>query len=225
MLDVLALSPHPDDVELCCGGTLAKMSAKGYRVGIIDFTKGELGTEGTADIRLREATEAAEILGMKLRKNLDFGDCRIGSGFDVAKRLAGVIRQYRPTLLIAPYGDAHHPDHAASRKLTDKAIFFATLTRVETSHEVHRIGMVAYYMLHKSFAPSFIVDVSQHYGKKVAAIKAYKSQMGLISGGDGLLHSITLRDQIYGLNVGVKHGEPFFRTAPFKIDDPVVFST
>jgi bacillithiol biosynthesis deacetylase BshB1 len=223
MLDILAVSPHPDDVELCCGGLIAKMSCKGYRIGIVDLTKGELGTEGTADMRIQEATKAADLLGVQKRENMDFGDCRVSSGFDEAKKLARVIRQYRPSLLIAPYGDDHHPDHAASRKLTDKAVFFAKLSRLTTDYEMHQVKMVAYYMLHKPFDPSFIVNVTQNYEKKLKAIKAYKSQMGLMSGIDGLLKAIELRDQIYGARAGIKYGEPFFCTIPLIIDDPVGF--
>lgn len=224
MLDILAISPHPDDVELCCGGLIAKMSGKRYRVGIIDLTKGELGTEGTAETRKQEAAKAAEILGVQIRENMDFGDCRLSAAFDEARKLAGIIRQYKPSVLIAPYGDGRHPDHAASRKLADKAVFFAKLTKMQPGHEAHRVGMVTYYMLHESFKPSFVVDVSESYGKKLEAIKAYKSQMGLMVGMEGLLKSIELRDQLYGLKIGVKHGEPFFCDTPLKVDDPVVFS-
>jgi bacillithiol biosynthesis deacetylase BshB1 len=223
MLDILAISPHPDDVELSCGGLIASMTSKGYRVGIVDLTKGELGTEGTAETRMQEATEAAEILGVQVRKNMDFGDCKLGSGFDEAKRLAGTIRQCKPPVLIVPYGDKHHPDHAASRELSEKAIFFAKLVKMQTGHEVHRVGMVAYYMLHKPFDPSFVVDVTESYGKKLEAIKAYKSQMGLMLGEEGLLKLIELRDQFYGSKVGVKHGEPFYCNIPLKIDDLVAF--
>jgi len=224
MLDILALSPHPDDVELCCGGLIAKMSRKGYRIGIVDLTKGELGTEGTAEERMQEAAKAAEILGVRIRENMDFGDCKLSSGFDEAKKLADVIRQYRPSVLIAPYGDEHHPDHDVSRELAKKAVFLAKLIKVQTGHEAHRVGMVAYYMLHKSFDPSFVVDVTESYGKKLEAIKAYKSQMGLMPGMKGLLKSIELRDQFYGSRIGVKHGEPFFCDIPLKIDDLVAFS-
>ncbi len=221
MLDIVALSPHPDDVELCCGGLIAKMSEKGYRVGIIDLTKGELGTEGTAEIRMQEAAEAAKILGVQIRENMDFGDCKLSSGFDEARRLADVVRQYKPSVLIAPYGDEHHPDHAVSRELTDKAVFFAKLGKMQTGHEAHRVRIVAYYMLHKSFDPSFVVDVTENYGKKLKAIKAYKSQMALMLGVEGLLKSIEVRDKFYGSKVGVKHGEPFFCDIPLKIDDLV----
>lgn len=223
MLDILALSPHPDDVELCCGGLIAKMSGKGYRIGIVDLTRGELGTEGTVEIRMQEAAKAADILGVQIRENMDFGDCKLFSGFDEAKKLADIIRQYGPSILIAPYGDEQHPDHGVSRELAKKAIFFAKLIKMKTGHEAHRVRMVAYYMLHKSFDPSFVVDVTESYGKKLEAIKAYKSQMRLMLGMEGLLKSIKLRDQFYGSKVGVKHGEPFFCDTPLKIDDPVAF--
>lgn len=224
MLDILAFSPHPDDVELCCGGLIAKLSSRGYRVGIVDFTRGELGTEGTAEARMEEAEEAARILGVEIRENMDLGDCRVEPGFDQAKKVACVIRQHKPSLLLAPYGDNHHPDHAASRVLVDKGVFFAKLIRVPIDHTVHQARMVAYYMLHESFSPSFIVDVSASYEKKLEAIRAYSSQMGLMLGEEGLLKTIELRDQTYGAKVGGKHGEPFYCSTPLKIDDPVVFS-
>ncbi|NIM45273.1 MAG: bacillithiol biosynthesis deacetylase BshB1, partial [Nitrososphaeria archaeon] len=105
MLDMLAVSPHPDDVELCCGGLIAKMTEKGYKVAIVDLTRGEMGTEGTGEIRLQEAEEAAEILGVTVRENMDLGDCRLGYGFTEGERLAEVIRKHKPSILIAPYGD------------------------------------------------------------------------------------------------------------------------
>ena len=173
---------------------------------------------------MQEAAKAAEILGVQIRENMDFGDCKLSSGFDEAKRLAHVIWQYRPSVLIVPYGDEHHPDYAASRELAKKAGFLAKLIKVRTGHEADRVRMVAYYMLHKSFGPSFVVDVTESYGKKLEAIKAYKSQMSLMLGMEGLLKEIELRDQFYGSKVGVKHGEPFFCDTPLKIDDPVAFS-
>jgi len=221
MLDILALSPHPDDVELCCGGLIAKMSERGYRIGIIDLTRGELGTEGTAEIRVQEAAKAAEILGVQTRQNMDLGDCKLSCGFEEAKKLADVIREYRPSVLIAPYGDEKHPDHAVARELATKAAFFATLAKVKTSHKAYTVRAVVYYMLHELFVPSFVVDVTDNYDKKLEAIKAYKSQMKLMLGVEGLLKSIKSRDQFYGSKIGVKHGEPFFCNTPLKINDPV----
>ncbi|UCG36806.1 MAG: bacillithiol biosynthesis deacetylase BshB1 [Candidatus Bathyarchaeota archaeon] len=221
---MLAVSPHPDDVELCCGGLISRMSGKGYSVGIVDLTKGELGTEGTAEARVREAGEAAKILGVQVRENMGFGDCRLDPGFDEAKTLAGVIRQHRPSILICPYGDEQHPDHAASRKLADKAVFLSKLIKVSTGQKAHKVRMVVYYMLHEQFSPSFLVDVTECYGKKLDAIKAYKSQRGLMLGMNGLLRSVELRDQFWGSTIGVKHGEPFFSKTPLRIDDLVAFS-
>lgn len=222
MLDILALSPHPDDVELCCGGLIAKMSEKGYRTGIVDLTRGEMGTEGTAKIRMQEAAKAAKILGVQTRENMDFGDCKLSCGFEEAKKLADVIREYRPSVLIAPYGDEQHPDHAAARELATKAAFFATLTKVKTRHKAYTVRAVVYYMLHKPFVPSFVVDVTENYDKKLEAIEAYRSQMKLMLGVEGLLKSIKLRDQFYGSKIGVKHGEPFLCDTPLKIHDPVI---
>ncbi len=221
MLDMLAVSPHPDDVELCCGGLIAKMSEKGYRIGIIDLTRGELGSEGTAEIRMHEAAKAAEILGVQVRVNMDFGDCKMDLGYERAMKLADLIRQYRPSVLIAPYGDERHPDHAVAKELVKKATFLAKLIKIETEHEVYKVGGVAYYMLHKPFEPSFVVDATESYVKKIEAIKSYKSQMKLMLGVDGLFKSIEVRDQFYGSKIGVRYGEPFFCDVPLKIDDPV----
>lgn len=223
MLDVLALSPHPDDVELCCGGVLAKMSRRGYNVGIVDLTKGEIGTEGTAEIRVQEAAKAAEILGVKVRENMDFGDCKLSSSFGEAKKLADVIRDYAPPLLLAPYGDNQHPDHAAASLLARKAAFFAKLPRITTGHEAHEVEAVAYYMLHTPFDPTFVVNVTESYDKKLEAIKAYKSQRKLILSSRGLLDAVKSRDKFYGSRVGVEFSEPFFCDTMLKIDDPVAF--
>ena len=223
MLDMIALSPHPDDVELCCGGLIAKMHEKGYQIGIIDLTRGELGTEGTAEIRMREAAKAAEILGVKIRENIDLGDCKLSSGFYEAKKLADVIRQYKPSVLVAPYGDEQHPDHAVGKELAKKAVFLANLVKVKTGHEAYGVGAVVYYMLHQLFVPSFVVDVTESYSKKLEAINAYESQRRLMSGVEGLIRSIRLRDQFYGSRIGVKYGEPFFCDVPLKVDDPVGF--
>lgn len=132
-----------------------------------------------------------------------------------------MIREYRPSVLIAPYGDEKHPDHAAARELATKAAFLATLAKVKTCHQAYTPGGVVYYMLHKPFVPSFVVDVTENYDKKLEAIKAYKSQMKLMLGVEGLLKSIRSRDQFYGSKIGVEHGEPFFCDIPLKINDPV----
>ena len=223
MLDMLALCPHPDDVELCCGGLIAKMSENGYRIGIVDLTRGELGTEGTGELRKQEAAKAAEILGVQIRENMDFGDCKLNSSFDKTRKLADAIRKYKPSVLIAPYGDYQHPDHNESRKLAEKAAFFAKLTKIKTDHKAYTVGKIIYYMLHEPFNPSFVVDVTENYDKKLECIKAYESQMKLMLGIEGLLKSIELRDQFYGSKIHVEYGEPFFCDMPLKIDDPVAF--
>ena len=221
MLDMLAVSPHPDDVELCCGGLIAKMTEKGYKVGIVDLTRGEMGTEGTAEIRLQEAKKAAQILGVKFREDMDLGDCKLGYGFKEGRKLADVIRKHKPLILIAPYGDDDHPDHAAAKELAKKAAFFSRLRRIETQHEPHRLRSIIYYMLHKQFEPTFIVDVTDSYERKMESIRAYQSQVKLISSYGGLLRTISIRDQLYGSRIGAEYGEPFLSDAPLKIDDPV----
>ncbi len=222
MLDIMALSPHPDDIELSCGGLIAKMSEKRYHVGIVDLTKGELGTEGTESIRAEEARKAAKVLGMQIRENLDFGDCRLDHGFDKAIRLADTIRKHRPSLVIAPYEAGHHPDHIAANQLAKKAVFLAKLIKIRTDHPAHSVRAVAYYMLEQQFVPSLVVDVTLQYDTKIEAIKAYKSQKNLIHGVGGLLEHVQVRDRLFGSRIGVKYGEPYYYERPLKVDDPVI---
>jgi len=123
--------------------------------------------------------------------------------------------------LIAPYGDDDHPDHAAAKELAKKAVFFSRLKKLDTQHETHKVESIIYYMLHKQFEPTFIVEVTDSYERKMESIRAYQSQVKLISSYGGLLRTISIRDQLYGSRIGAEYGEPFLCSAPLKIDDPV----
>lgn len=224
-LDLLAIGSHPDDVELSSGGLIAKLSEREYRIGIIDLTRGERGTYGSGEVRVKEAKKAADILNVEIRENMDFGDCELSSDFDRAKKLADKIREYRPSILLIPYGDESHPDHGAGRKLSKRAAFLAKLSKIGLNHEAHTVKNVIYFMMHKEFEPTFIVDVTENYERKVEAIKAYSSQMKLMTEQGGLLKAARLRDRRYGFRIGSKYGEPFYSDSPLKIDDPVSFLT
>jgi bacillithiol biosynthesis deacetylase BshB1 len=223
MLDLLAFSPHPDDVELACGGLIAKMSKKEYDIGIIDLTRGEMGSAGTAEIRLQEANKAAHILGVTVRENMDFGDCRLSTGFEHGKRLADKIRKFKPSILLIPYGDDRHPDHISARKLSEKAVFLAKLSKLKTQEKPYKMKTIVYYMLYKPFKPTFIVDITSIYNKKLEAIKAYQSQQKILSDFEGLLRYTEIKDQMYGSRINTIYGEPFYIKNPIKMDDPVAF--
>lgn len=180
-LDILAFAAHPDDVELSCSGTLIKHVKAGRKAGIIDLTRGELGTRGSAEIRASEAAEAAAVLGLSIRENLEmadgFFDLSQGNKLEVIKR----IRKYRPEIILANAFDDRHPDHGRASKLVSDACFLAGLTKIETTHEgatqhAWRPKAVYHYIQDRYFRPDFIVDISEHMEQRVAALKAYKSQ-------------------------------------------------
>lgn len=222
-LDVLAISPHPDDLELGSGGLIAKLTDDGYDVGIIDLTRGEKGTYGTGETRVEESKAAAEALGAKVRENMDLGDCRLNYSFEAGKKLADRIREYEPSIIIAPYGDDSHPDHEAGRKFADKSAFLAKLRKVDTGHDAHKVNGFLYFMTHLEFEPTLIVDVSDYYKKKEEAFKAYESQAKLMEDQGGLLNLVRLRDRRYGVDISAEYGEPFYSSGPLPVENPVVF--
>ncbi len=180
-LDILAIGAHPDDVEMSCGGTLAKEIANGKKVGILDLTRGELGTRGSAEIRDEEAADAAKILGVHMRKNLAFAD-----GFfvnDAASQLEiiKVIRKYRPEIVLCNAIDDRHIDHPKGSNLASDACFLSGLRKIETIHEGNhqqqwRPKIVYHYIQWKDIVPDFVVDISGFMDKKMEAVFAYKSQ-------------------------------------------------
>lgn len=180
-LDILVFGAHPDDVELSCGATIAKEIASGKTVGIVDLTRGELGTRGSAEIRDKEAADAAKILGVAVRENLNFRD-----GFfvnDEAHQLEVIkmIRKYRPEIVIANAIDDRHIDHAKGSKLVSDACFLSGLIKIETTHEgdlqeAWRPKLVYHYIQWKNVVPDFVVDVTGFMDTKVASVMAYRSQ-------------------------------------------------
>jgi N-acetylglucosamine malate deacetylase 1 len=180
-LDILVFGAHPDDVELSCGATIAKEIDLGRKVGVVDLTRGELGTRGTADLRDEEAADAARILGLHVRENLGFRD-----GFftnDEAHQLEVIkmIRKYRPDVVIANAIDDRHIDHARGSKLVSDACFLSGLRRIETvlngnAQEAWRPKTVYHYIQWKDLVPDFVVDVTGYMDVKVASLMAYKSQ-------------------------------------------------
>ena len=175
-IDILALAAHRDDVEQTCGGTLLKMAERGRRTAILDLTRGEMGTRGTAADRAREAADAARILRVSWRGTLDLPDGRVENTWENRLKVAAVIRMLRPRVLILPYERGRHPDHYKASKLGYEACFLAGLKKLDEYSEPHRPYKVIYSSLYANVTPSFVVDISAQLDKKIAAVLAYKTQ-------------------------------------------------
>lgn len=175
-LDILAFGAHPDDVELGCGGTLAKQVANGSKVGIVDLTRGELGTRGSADIRDKEAANAAVLLGLKMRLNMNFKDGFFQNDEHHQMELVKVIRTYRPNIVLANAISDRHPDHKRGSELVSNACFLAGLPKIDTGQEAWRPKVVYHYIQFEEIEPTFVIDISDFIDKKIEAVKAYSSQ-------------------------------------------------
>ncbi len=221
-LDILAIGAHPDDVELGCGATIAKEISLGKKVGILDLTKGELGTRGSAEIRAVEAKNAAEILGVQIRENLAFADGFFKNDAENQLEIIKIIRKYKPEIVLCNAIDDRHIDHSKGSKLVSDACFLSGLRKINTTlngitQEPWRPKNVYHYIQWKNLEPDFVVDVSGFIEKKVAAVLAYKSQFFNIDSKEpaspisskNFLESITYRAQDLGRLIGVEFAEGY----------------
>lgn len=228
-VDVLAIAAHPDDVELTCGGTLAKLKSFGRRFGIVDLTRGEMGTRGTDQIRKREADRAAEILGADFRETLDFGDGRVAGTREQELELIDLIRREKPRLLITSYPEDRHPDHARAGRLVTDCAFYAGLRKVETKHPAHRPQMTIHFSTNLVQEPDFVVDVTSVIEIRRAAIRCFESQFHRPDSAEpqtmlsqmSFLDAMDGRARHYGFLIGVEFGEGFTSRRPPRIDDLV----
>lgn len=175
-LDILAIAPHPDDVELGCGGTLAKAVAEGKKVGIVDLTRGELGTRGTPEIRLQEANNAAKILGVQVRENLGMRDGFFENNEANQLKIVEIIRKYQPEILICGAPEDRHPDHGRATELIKRSAFLAGLKSIDTQQEAWRPKRIFMFIQWKPLQPDFVLDISGYLDTKIASCMAYKSQ-------------------------------------------------
>jgi bacillithiol biosynthesis deacetylase BshB1 len=175
-IDLLVFGPHADDLEIGLGGTIAKHTADGASVGLCDLTEGELSSNGTVDERKREAGRAAQVLGAAWRENLGWPDGGIAETPDIIRSAVDLIRRARPAAVAIPYWDDRHPDHVAASKVLRRAIFMSGLRRYETAAGAWRPDWICYYFINDGAAPSFVVDVSEHYHRKREALDCYGSQ-------------------------------------------------
>lgn len=241
-LEVLAFGPHPDDVELFCGGLLAHMAGQGHRTGIVDLTRGEKSSRGTPETRAAETEAASRALGLTLRENLELPDGWIApwAGFEAPEadrarlapvaRVVEVIRRLRPELVLVPWQHERHPDHEATSALVTRALFFASIRKFETEPPSAPFTprQVLYYPMRHLAEPSFVVDVTAAFDRKMAAIRCYASQVeSRVDGPQTLvgsplsLSSLEARDRFYGARIGVSHGEPYILRETLGLADPL----
>ncbi len=227
-VDILAFGPHPDDVELGCGGTLVKLAQQGYRTAIIDLTEGEMGTRGTVAERYEESADAAKILGAVARENLQIPDANIYNNDENRLKVIRAIRRLRPAIVFAPYPNDRHPDHVHSSNLITDACFYAGLKKMDPgNHPAFRPKRLVYYMITYEFQPTFLVDISEQYETKLAAVKAHKSQFynpgydgeETFISSKGFFDAVEFRMRHYGWKGGVTYAEPFWVREALVMDD------
>ncbi|NVM01678.1 MAG: bacillithiol biosynthesis deacetylase BshB1 [Candidatus Helarchaeota archaeon] len=225
----MAFGAHPDDVELRCAGTLIKLAKKGHKTVVVDITQGEFGSRGSPQKRIKESKKALNVMGLNLRENLKIPDTNIEINEGNKIRVINVIRKYKPEIVFLPYWDDRHPDHANASKLINDASFYSGLKSIKTDYESFKPIYNIYYMCHYTFEPTFIVDISDVFEKKIKAIKAYKSQFEVNKDTelDDLIKSpfsvenLEAKDRFYGSLIGVRYGEPFLLRNPVKTSDPI----
>ncbi len=248
-LDILAIAAHRDDVEQTCGGTLLKAAQRGQHTGILDLTQGEMGTRGTAEDRAREADDAAKILGVSWRRALDIPDGRVENTWENRLKVASVIREKRPRVIILPYWKGRHPDHYTASALGYEACFLAGLAKLDPKEALssqpsavsarasdlgpqasklapHRPFKILYATLYYDIRPTFVVDISNQFEGKLASILAYKSQFSdqaagkdLFPAHDEIRSRVEAMARFYGMLGGVTHAEPFLQKEVGLVED------
>jgi len=231
-LDVLAIAAHPDDIEQTCGGTLMKMQEMGYITGALDLTAGDMGTRGTPEIRMQEARDAASMLRLGFRENLQMPDARLENNIALKMTLMGVIRRLKPKTVILPYWEARHPDHSMASILGFEASFLAGLAKMDDQAPPHRPRKLIYASSYAPAAPSFVVDITPYFDRRMESLFAYKSQYAEQVDGASLFPN---RDEItdrlrsiaryYGNLIGAKYGEPYVVKETLRVDDIVAMGS
>ncbi len=230
-MDALVFCAHPDDAELSMGGTIAKLSKDNLKVGIIDLTQGELGTRGSADIRLKEAFRAAIVLKAAMRENLHLPDGDIHISKENIIRVITAIRKYKPSVIFAPYKNDRHPDHIHASKLVKQAFFYSGLSKIKTfdkgvAQEAYRPRNIYYYMQSFAFTPSFIVDITDTFETKMKAVRCFDTQFHnprskepeTFISQPRFIKYIESRSQFYGFQIGKDYGEPFYCEEQIEMD-------
>ena len=225
-VDVLAIAAHPDDVEITCGGLLIRMADLGYRTGVLDLTRGELGTRGSAEIRSREAVAAAQIMGLTLRENADLPDSRLLLDDNSRAAVAACIRKLCPALVILPSDGQRHPDHNAASAIGYAGVFAAGLAKFPVEGSAHRPAQVLYATADERQAPSLYVDITAQMERKLRAVAAYRSQFDempaqLDALGDDVYSRVLCTARGFGRRCGVRFAEPYRIRQAMRVDDPI----
>jgi bacillithiol biosynthesis deacetylase BshB1 len=219
MLDALVVAPHPDDAELGVGGTIVRLMAQGWKVGILDLTSGEPTPLGSPEIRLAETAAANAVLGNPWRENLGLPNRSLEATLDNRRALAAVFRRVRPRLIFAPFWEDAHPDHTAATKLVEEARFWSKLSKSDIPGvPFHPSRVLYYFSVHLKIVerPSFVLDVSLETTQKLDALRCYKTQFldNVPPGGFGVIDGVLDRMRFWGNTIGVRHGEPFASREP-----------
>jgi N-acetylglucosamine malate deacetylase 1 len=227
-LDILAIAAHPDDVEQTCGGTLMRMAGMGYRTGVLDLTAGDMGTRGTPELRVEESQRAGVVMQASWRGNMYWPDARLENTVTARMSLAIEIRNLRPRVVILPYWRGRHPDHYRACEIGYEACFLAGLKKLDETTEPHRPQKIIYSSLYANVTPSFVVDISAQFERRMEALFAYASQYGdAADGADLFPKQQEIRERLgavarfYGNLIGVKYGEPFVVKETMRVDDVV----
>jgi bacillithiol biosynthesis deacetylase BshB1 len=228
-VDILTIAAHPDDVELTCAGTLIRMISQGYSAGILDLTQGEMGTRGTPEIRAKEAEAAAAVIGARWRERMNLGDSKLTASIENRMAVAERIRAAKPRTVILPYWTGRHPDHYTAAVLGYEACYAAGLKQLPINGEPHRPKKILYCAMYAEIQPSFIVDISDAFPRKLEAMQCFASQFGgdmreiteIFPAWGRLLDRITTQCKYFGHLIGTEYAEPFVVKESIAIDDVV----
>ena len=233
-LDVLVVAAHPDDAEISVGGAMLLLARAGRKVGVVDLTRGEMGTRGTAAERARETEQANALLGLAARHNLELPDGRVEVTLDARERLAALVRSHQPDVLLAHHVDDLHPDHRAAGELARSAWYLSGLARLGPSppgRPASRPRRLYHFMGHVPFEPTFVVDIGPVWEEKVRLVRCYASQLVPSDAGDrgqhllfgaDILARMETKARTYGERIGTRYGEPLLHRGPLPLLDPLL---
>jgi bacillithiol biosynthesis deacetylase BshB1 len=230
MVDLLAIAAHRDDVELTCAGTLIRAVDQGYSAGILDLTAGETGTRGSAELRAQEAESAAKIMGISERRNVGLPDAHLSNSDANRRVVVEAIRHFRPRVVIVPFPVGRHPDHRVASELARDACFLSGLRKYDAGGDVHRPHKVLYALAYREdpVKPTFVVDISDQFDRKMQAIHCYASQFDgatnageIFPTGQDLYSLIATQNAHYGSLIRTRYGEPYFTHETMRVDDVV----
>ena len=232
-IDLLAIAAHRDDVELTCAGTLLKARRRGYATGILDLSAGETGTRGSADLRAAEAAKAAEVLGVSERRNAGLPDAGLHNTDEMRRVVVEHLRHFRPRTVILPYPVGRHPDHRVAAELARDACFLSGLAKYPASGEAHRPAKILHALAYREdpVKPTFVVDISEEFEGKMAAIRCYASQFDgakaageIFPTGQDLYALVETQNAHYGSLIRARYGEPFWTPETIAVDDVVTLA-